>query len=181
MKIVAGLGNPDEKYNKTRHNAGFIIIDKIADSLDLHWTKSKKFNAEVCRHEDTIFIKPMTYMNNSGRAIEAIMSYYGLLPKKMGLFKKNNSELDNLIVVHDDLDIELGKYKKSIGSRSAGHNGVESIIKHLKTKNFERIRVGIKTSLLDKVPGVKFVLQRFNKEEIEVINNISKEIENELL
>ena len=93
-------------------------------------------------------------MNNSGQAIQAILSYYKLLPKKLGLIKQKDSNLsDILTIIHDDIDIELGNHKTSVNSRSAGHNGVQSIINHLKTKNFKRIRIGVRTELLNNNSG----------------------------
>ena len=116
-------------------------------------------------------------MNNSGESVQAVMSYYKLLPKTLGIINKKNCDLsDILTVVHDDLDIKLGEYKTSVDSRSAGHKGVESIINHLKTKNFKRIRVGVKTQMLDNIPAEKFVLQKFNEEEMEKINSILEEV-----
>lgn len=177
MKIIIGLGNPGEKYNKTRHNVGFIAVDAITSNLGLAWQKNKKFNTEIAKNNDVILAKPLTYMNNSGQAVQAILSYYKLLPKKFGILKEKDSNLSEILtIIHDDVDIELGKSKLSINSRSGGHNGVQSIINHLKTKNFKRIRIGVKTELTEKMPTDKFVLQNFNKEEIKTINNIIQEI-----
>lgn len=179
MKIIVGLGNPGEKYNKTRHNVGFMLIDFIAQEHNLTWHEDKKFNAHTAKYDDTILIKPMTYMNNSGQAVQAILSYYKLLPKKLGILKTKNSDLSEILtVIHDDLDIDFGKYKISINSRSAGHNGVQSIIDHLKTKNFKRIRIGIKDNKPDQMPTVKFVLGRFSKEDLEKIIDLQKNIAN---
>lgn len=181
MKIIVGLGNPGEQYKKTRHNAGLLILDDLIDELGLEWKSNRKFQAQICSKGDIFFVKPETYMNNSGQSVEAIMAYYKLLPKKLVLLKEKNSDLSNILtIIHDDKDIELGKYKISIDSRSAGHNGVESIIKHLKTKNFRRIRIGIKTDLLHHVEAKKFVLQRFDKNEMEIIKNISSNIIKEI-
>lgn len=161
MNIIIGLGNPGKKYENTRHNVGFMTVDALAKKYNAAWKFNKKFNAEICEAENAILVKPQTFMNNSGQAAQAIMSFY---------------ELNALTVIHDDLDIELGKYKISTNSRSAGHNGVQSIINHLKTKNFKRIRIGIKTELLKNIPSEKFVLQRFGKEEMEIIKKLIPEI-----
>jgi len=177
MKIIAGLGNPGEKYNNTRHNLGFSILDNIVQGKNLNWTLNKKFFSLMAKNGDTIYLKPQTFMNNSGRAIETILSYYKLLPKKFNLIKKKDTNLEDILtIIHDDLDIEIGKYKISENSRSGGNNGVQSIISHLKTKNFKRIRVGIKNKLKEKIPAEKFVLMKFNKEEQKIINNIIEEI-----
>jgi PTH1 family peptidyl-tRNA hydrolase len=182
-KIVVGLGNPGDQYKKTRHNAGFMALDAIITQLGLTWEINKKFQAEICKNEQYIFIKPLTYMNNSGQAVRAILSYYKLLPQKFLIFKERHADLsDKLIVIHDELDIELGKYKKSTNSRAAGHNGVQSIINHLHTQNFTRLRLGIKTKDLEKIPVLKFVLQKFSENELttvkQTINKLinSKEI-----
>lgn len=176
MKIIVGLGNPGEKYQKTRHNVGFMALDFWVEKYNLSWQVNKKFNAEICKDGDTILIKPLTYMNNSGQAVQAVMSYYNLLPKKLGLVRKKDEDLSNILtVIHDDLDIDFGSTKESTNSRSAGHNGVQSIINHIKTKNFKRIRIGIRNEILEHAPTAKFVLQRFNREEME---KIQKEFEN---
>jgi len=171
MKIIVGLGNPGEKYNNTRHNIGFNVLDFLVEKNNLKWQENKKFNVFLARNQDTFFVKPMTFMNNSGKAVQAVMLYYNLLEKSFGMIKKGIDLSDNLTVIHDDLDIEFGKIKTSINSSSAGHNGVQSIIDYLKTKNFKRIRVGIKKEN-NQIPIEKFVLQRFNKEEMEVVNNL---------
>lgn len=202
MKIIIGLGNPGDKYNITRHNAGFMAVDAIAEKLGLEWVANKKFKAEIAtsppspllirrgvaepgRGEGLLLVKPQTFMNNSGETVRTVLSYYKLLPRfsfpsllrrGLGGGKKDSDLSQTLTVIHDDLDIELGKYKISVDSRSAGHNGVESIINHLKTKNFTRLRIGIKTTLGEKVPGEKFVLQKFSQEELKIINQVIAEI-----
>ncbi len=190
MKIIVGLGNPGEKYEKTRHNTGFMAVDALARQLDLIWQKNKKFNAEIAIQKSLTDIGageinapliPLTYMNNSGQAVRSALSYYKLLPKKLGLIKQKDSDLSEILtVIHDDIDIELGKYKISADSRSGGHNGVQSIINNLKTKNFQRVRIGVKTEVLNKIPADKFVLQNFKEEELNIINNLISEIINEL-
>lgn len=171
MNIIVGLGNPGEKYKNTRHNVGFVAVEKLAGNLN--WQFNKKFNAEVAKDINTIYAKPMTFMNNSGQAVQTIMSYYGLLPKKLCVIRKKDADLSGtLTIIHDDLDIKIGKIKESSGSGSAGHNGVKSIINHLKTKNFRRIRIGIKSDMLNNIPANKFVLQRFDKDEDKVIQNL---------
>ncbi len=165
-----------------------MVVDTLANQRDLIWQMNKKFNAKVAEIKEakplvrgfasnSILVKPQTFMNNSGQAVQAILSYYKLLPKKLGIIQKKDSDLSNMLtVIHDDLDIELGKYKISLDSRSAGHKGVESIINHLKTKNFKRVRIGIKTEMADKMPAEKFVLQKFNEEEMKIINDLIPEI-----
>lgn len=175
MKIVVGLGNPGEQYEKNRHNVGFIALDLLLGPVK--WQSNKKFQALTYEIGDTIYIKPQTYMNKSGEAVRAVMSYYGLLPKKLMVFSKKDSDLtDILTVIQDDIDIEIGKWKISNDSRSGGHNGIQSIINHLHTKNFKRLKIGVKNELLrTRIPAEKFVLQNFNHEEKEVIDKILKE------
>ena len=185
MKIIVGLGNPGEKYEKTRHNAGFIAVDFLIKKQNLIWQKNKKFNVEMCKNNDTIFIKPQTFMNNSGQATRLILEYYKLLNKKFGILPIKNLDLSEILtVIHDDIDIEFGKIKIATNSGSAGHRGVQSIIDYIKTKNFKRIRVGIRRSPLQrdcneveknfKIPTEKFVLQNFKDDEIEKIENLIK-------
>lgn len=176
MKVIIGLGNPGEKYQKTRHNIGFMFLDFLAGE-NAGWKFNKKFNALILEKKDLTLIKPMNFMNNSGITVRSFFDYYKLLPKKLGFFVNKNSDLsDILIVAHDDLDINFGNYKLSVGAGSAGHNGVISIINHLKTKNFTRIRFGINNEFKKNIPGEKFVLQDFSKEESDKLLNIFKEI-----
>lgn len=181
MQIIVGLGNPGEQYENTRHNLGFMAIDALAKKLNLSWENGKKFKAEIAKNDSVILVKPQDFMNNSGQAVAAVLSYYKLLPKKLGLIKIADANLSEILtVIHDDLDIELGKFKISIDSRSAGHRGVESIINHLKTKNFKRTRVGIKTPALENIPADKFVLQKLNDEERKIIDNLIIKITEEI-
>jgi len=174
MKIIVGLGNPEEKYSKTRHNAGFIILDKIIENFsNQEWVENKKFQALYIKENDFIFIKPLTYMNNSGQSVQSLMSYYKLLPKKFGLLKEKNSNLSNLLlVIHDDIDVDFNKIKKTDNSGSAGHNGIKSIINHLGTKNFSRLRIGIRQKEISKkFPIDKYVLGRFKEDEINTLTS----------
>ncbi|MDD4271597.1 MAG: aminoacyl-tRNA hydrolase [Patescibacteria group bacterium] len=181
MNIVVGLGNPGKQYEITRHNAGFMAINALAKELGLAWSANKKFKAEIAEGQGLILIKPQTFMNNSGQAAAAVLSYYKLLPKKLGILKTADADLSNILtVIHDDLDIELGKYKISLDSRSAGHNGVQSIIDYLKTKNFKRIRLGIRTPALEKIPADKYVLGKFNATELKIIQGQISQIKKEL-
>jgi PTH1 family peptidyl-tRNA hydrolase len=176
-KIIVGLGNPGKEYENTRHNYGFLLIDRLAEDAGAEWKENKKFKALVAEAGDRTFLKPLTFMNNSGQSVGAILSYYKLLPKSLGLFKNKGADLSQtLIVAHDDLDIELGKWKISIDSRSAGHRGVQSIIDHLKTKNFTRVRLGIASDLKKVMPIEKFVLARFGAEERGSVEKVIKEI-----
>ncbi|NQU83108.1 MAG: aminoacyl-tRNA hydrolase [Parcubacteria group bacterium] len=158
MKLIVGLGNPGKKYEKTRHNVGFLVLDAMTSGFKFE----KKFNAEVVEtgagKNKIIFAKPQTFMNNSGETVLALKKYYKI-------------KLEDIIVVHDELDLEFGKIRASIGSRSAGHNGAQSIIDFLDTKNFTRVRVGI-GPCPEKIPAEKFVLQKFGKKEEKGLEDI---------
>ena len=167
MKLIIGLGNPGEEYKKTRHNAGFLAVDEIVLSSKYQVLSTRlKFNAEILNgiidNEKIILVKPMTFMNNSGQAVKAILDYYKIKP-------------ENIIVIHDDLDISLGEYKISKNKNSGGHKGVQSIIDHLGTKDFMRIRIGIMTEN-KKTPTEKFVLERFKEEEMEIVEGVIEEV-----
>lgn len=177
MKIIAGLGNPGKKYEKTRHNAGFITLESLADKEGLKWKEHKKVDSWTCEFEDKILAKPRTFMNNSGIAIRSLLSYYKLLPRKLKLLSSRDADLtDVLTVIHDDIDLPLGKYRISQNSGSGGHKGVQSIIDHIKTKRFTRIRVGINTSQKGEIPTPAFVLQKFKGQEEETMNKVATEI-----
>ncbi len=176
MKIIVGLGNPGEQYKTTRHNAGWMVLDAIIG--DVKWSESKKFNALIHEDGEFLFVKPLTFMNESGISVRKILDYYSLLPKNFGLLKKKDADLkDVLTVIHDDLDIDFGSYKVATDSGSAGHRGVQSIINHLKTKKFTRLRLGIKNELLrTHIPPDKFVLDKFSREEKEKLKELSAKI-----
>jgi PTH1 family peptidyl-tRNA hydrolase len=143
MLLIVGLGNPGGKYGETRHNIGFRVID----------------NLDFLNGEGVLLMKPKTFMNLSGKAVGS-------------LFKKNKIKSSNLWIIHDDIDLPLGKIKISKGRGSAGHKGVESIIKELKTKDFVRFRIGIRPKTGKPKNPEKFVLQNFNKEEEKIIKEI---------
>ncbi len=174
MKLIACLGNPGDKYIKSRHNAGWIFIDNHLG--DVTWEHNKKFNALVYRNSDLIYLKPLTFMNNSGLAVRRALDYYKLMPKKFGLITKQKQDLSSiLLVIHDDLDLNFNQEKLSLNSGSAGHRGVESVINHLKTKNFSRLRLGIKNdSLRQQIPPQNFVLQNFSEQELTALEAKAK-------
>lgn len=155
MKIVVGLGNPGTEYEKTRHNAGRIIVSLIADKVETPKIK---------------FITPDTFMNNSGKAVAS--------------FVKSKKDLASLIVIYDDIDLPLGRIKISFNRSSGGHNGVESIIKHVKSQEFLRIRIGVSPETpggkLRKPSGEKavlnFLLGEFKKSELDELKKLSKKV-----
>lgn len=176
MKLLLGLGNPEKKYENTRHNAGFIMIDRIKEAYRFPDFKlESKFHAELSvgnahvRSENKIILaKPQTFMNRSGEAVKAIFDFYKLAP-------------ENLVVIHDDIDLELGKYKITDDSGSAGHNGVQDIIDKIGTQKFTRIRIGVANAdLRSKIDPSDFVLQKFSREELKEIEKISENITDEV-
>jgi len=172
MKLIVGLGNPGKKYDKTRHNIGFVIIDEITKKLQATNCKlEKKFKSEISEgnsnREKVIFVKPQTFMNNSGEAVQSLINFYKLDPEK------------DLVVIHDDKDIPLGNIKIQKDKNSAGHNGVQSIIDHLKTKNFTRVRIGVAPEDPRKIGNTAdFVLKKFGFFEKKKVNTaIEKAVE----
>jgi len=164
MKLIVGLGNPVKKYQKTRHNAGFVVVDRIINNKQLIATKNKKMVSEIASGEfgnaKVILAKPQTYMNESGRAVRAMMDYYKIEPR-------------NLIVIHDDKDLPLGEIRVQSGRGSAGHNGVQSIIDHLGAKDFTRVRVGIAPNNASEINDTSdFVLGKFSRDEQMELNNV---------
>ena len=159
MILIIGLGNPGNKYQKTRHNIGSRMIDELRSSLALRSTRAigelKSLNLE-----NVILVKPTTFMNESGKAVKNLLRTYRL-------------RSDNLIVIHDDIDLPLGKIRIVKNRGAAGHKGVESIIKELRTKNFIRFRIGVYPKTGKPRSPEEFVLQNFNKEE-RVIKEITK-------
>ena len=167
MRLIIGLGNPDEEYKKTRHNAGFLAVDALVLILQAtNYKLQANFNTEVSNgiidNEKIILAKPQTFMNNSGQAVKAIIDYYKIKP-------------EDIVVIHDDLDIQLGEYKISKNKNSGGHKGVQSIIDYLGTKDFTRIRIGIMTEN-KKTPTEKFVLERFSGDEMGIVEGVIEEI-----
>ncbi|KKW41553.1 MAG: Peptidyl-tRNA hydrolase [Candidatus Magasanikbacteria bacterium GW2011_GWA2_56_11] len=159
MKLVVGLGNPGKKYAKTRHNAGFMALDSVRDKLAVQtelspWELSSKFNAQISAgtldQKKILLVKPMTYMNASGESVQLVAHFYGLTPA-------------DIVVVHDDKDLPLGTVRVQKDRSHAGHNGVRSVIEHLGTKDFLRVRIGIASQgHLSAADTAKFVLNKFS-------------------
>jgi peptidyl-tRNA hydrolase, PTH1 family len=170
MKLIVGLGNPGEKYEQTRHNIGWQVIDSFLDQEE-NFKKNKKalcfYLKKQIANQESILVKPLTFMNNSGQSVAAWQKTLNLNP-------------EDIIVIHDDGDINLTKIRISQNRSAGGHKGVESIINHLGTKNFIRLRVGIKPEREIKVPLEKFVLKKFSQEEkkqlLKIIENSKQAI-----
>lgn len=169
MLLIIGLGNPGKEYIYTRHNAGFMMVEKLRERWNFPvFEYGKKFEASFSkgkfRSKDIILVKPETFMNLSGQAVRNLMDFYKL-------------ESGDILVIHDEIDLALGSYKIAENSGSAGHNGVEDIISKIGTNNFRRIRIGVANEdLRTKIDPVDFVLQKFSDEEIKVINELSESI-----
>ncbi len=176
MKLIVSLGNPGAKYKTTRHNAGFMALDYILNDGDGFMTAkpSHEFKSEMFtwqRGTDrVIFLKPQTFMNDSGQALKVICNFY-----KMDLAQ-------DLLVVHDDVDLPLGTIRATESASAAGHKGVQSIIDNLSTQKFQRIRIGIETRADKTIPPTDdYVLQNFTEEEIrklqaDVLPKVKEEI-----
>jgi PTH1 family peptidyl-tRNA hydrolase len=169
MISIIGLGNPGKKFKRTRHNLGFMIVESLKSKIKSFsdWKNIRKFQSKISKGKISgkkiILAKPQTFMNNSGKAVRLLIKNYKL-------------KIENLIVIHDDLDLPLGKIKISVGRGSAGHKGVQSIINELGTKNFIRFRLGIKPKQTGRpVYGTEnFVLQKFKKEEKKILKKVIK-------
>jgi PTH1 family peptidyl-tRNA hydrolase len=133
IKLFAGLGNPGDKYQKTRHNCGFWWVDFIVKNHRLSMKNSEKFCGDITKYNydgNCFFLKPSTFMNDSGKSLAAVANFYKIRPEE-------------ILVIHDELDIEPGRIKLKLGGSDGGHNGLKSISESIKSKNFWRIRIGI--------------------------------------
>ena len=165
IKLVVGLGNPGEKYKNTYHNAGAIFVDHLLESMNASaaertaWKNAKSFM--YAKTTSVVLAKPTVYMNDSGRSIRELLRYFGIGPEEM-------------LIAHDDSDLELGSYKISYGRGSAGHNGRESIMKTLKNSEFSRLRLGTRNRT---GKAGDFVLENIKSEELASLMNLFDEIE----
>lgn len=156
MKLIAGLGNPDDKYKFTRHNAGFMALDYLSYKWGFDFKFESKFNAQVAKTnhdgESIVLIKPMTYMNLSGNAIQPVMNFYKIAP-------------EDILIVYDDIDMPLCGMRFRAKGSAGGHNGIKSIINVLGGNNtFDRLKIGIGPQ--PPIPAEAFVLQNFTQEQL---------------
>ncbi len=160
MKLITGLGNIGEKYCFTRHNTGFMVVDKLALDKNLSFKEEKKLKCYITKYkfndEDIIIAKPTTFMNLSGEAVSAICNFYKI-------------SLEDILIIYDDIAIDLGRLRFRKNGSDGGHNGIKSIIKHLGTDNFARLKIGIGPQ--PPIPSENFVLQNFQKEELEILKS----------
>ena len=156
MKLIVGLGNPGKEYEKTRHNTGFMILDQFAKDMGMKF--STKMNGMYAKGkidgESFILLKPLSYMNLSGIVVKQYVDYYKVKPS-------------DILVIHDDLDLELGKVRIRSKGSSGGHNGIKNIIVHLNSEEFKRIRVGIGKD--ENISTIDYVLGKFNDEALKVL------------
>lgn len=161
MKLIFGLGNPGGEYANTRHNIGFIMLDDYIG--ENKW--SKKFNGlyieKNINGEKYIFVKPLSYMNLSGGVVSSFVKYYKVTNK-------------DIIVIHDDLDLPVGKIRIKVNSSAGGHNGIKDIIKSLNTQEFCRIKVGISNN--KDIDTKDYVLGKFSKADMDTIKNVEREV-----
>ena len=180
MKLIVGLGNLGKKYEGTRHNAGFVLLDKLICHKDLApvgecivFKKEPKFKSEIAeasyKGEKLFLIKPQTYMNLSGEAVAKIASFY-------------KADLSDLIVVSDDIDLPIGTARIRTGGSSGGHRGMQNIIE-ITGDQFCRVRIGIRSKIgnsseviTNKIDATNFVLSKFSKREINILNNMIDEV-----
>lgn len=154
MKLIVGLGNPGKEYENTRHNIGFMTLNNFLNNVN--WKKEKLAETYKTRinNEDVLFIKPNTFMNLSGEAVSYYVNYYKI-------------ELNNILVIQDDMDLELGTIRLKTASGSGGHNGIKNIIEHLNSNNFLRLKIGISKPKYD---IIDYVLSKFSQDELKIIN-----------
>lgn len=161
MKLIAGLGNIGTKYTFTRHNAGFMLADSIALNNNISFKENSRLKCFMTNlrynQEDYIIMKPTTFMNLSGESVRAVVDYYKI-------------QLEDLIVVYDDISLPLGKIRFRANGSDGGHNGIKSIIQHLGTQDFARLKIGIGPQ--PNLPSEVFVLQNFSKEELETLKSV---------
>ncbi len=162
MKLIIGLGNPGDKYRQTWHNLGWLALDEIRQSREFPAFKSdKKLQAEISEgkigREKIILAKPRTFMNNSGQAVSALVKYYKI-------------KMEDIVVIHDDVDLPLEKIRVVKNSSSGGHNGIKSIIDYLDTKDFVRIKIGCRTDKTDIIGTVDYVLKKIEKKDAPAAN-----------
>jgi peptidyl-tRNA hydrolase, PTH1 family len=150
IRLIAGLGNPGAEYAATRHNIGFLVVDRIAAQFGSTWERSTKWGGLIAKHKDIILIKPMTYMNRSGEPLHAVAQFHKIGPRE-------------ILVVLDDFALPLGRLRLRSRGSSGGHNGLESILMQFGTDEIPRLRIGIGAAPSE--GSVDYVLSRFFEEE----------------
>ncbi|NJK49519.1 aminoacyl-tRNA hydrolase [Candidatus Gracilibacteria bacterium] len=162
-ELIVGLGNPEAKYDKTRHNIGFEVVDLLARTWQFSWSPNGRFHglfAEgiVGSGNKVRLLKPLTYMNRSGQAVRAVTDWYKLSP-------------ESVLIIYDDMDLSLGKLRMRLSGSAGGHNGMKSIISHLGTEKFSRLRLGIGKSD-GKTETISHVLGKFAPDEAAIVSDV---------
>ncbi|MFW6359083.1 MAG: aminoacyl-tRNA hydrolase [Chroococcales cyanobacterium] len=162
-QLIVGLGNPGQKYEKTRHNIGFEAVDTLANDYGLSWQENRRFHGVFAQGtsptgDKLILLKPLTYMNKSGQAIRAIADWYKLPPQ-------------SILVIYDEMDLPVGRIRLRLSGSAGGHNGIKSAIAHLGTQDFPRVRIGIGKATPEK-DSVSHVLGRFSPDEKPIISEV---------
>ena len=162
-QLIVGLGNPEPKYDKTRHNIGFDAVDALARTWQISWSENRRFQGlfgegRGPRGDKVLLLKPLTYMNRSGQAIRAVTDWYKLSP-------------ESVLIVYDDMDLAVGRLRLRLSGSAGGHNGMKSAIAHLGTQNFPRLRIGIGKSSIDK-DTVSHVLGKFSPQETQIMSEV---------
>ncbi len=166
--LLVGLGNPGAKYDLTRHNVGFLCIDEfVAKTEEMgDWVDNKKLKCHLSRGEinglSVLAVKPMTFMNDSGQGVQAVANFYKIHP-------------DQVVAVHDELDIDFGQIRTRVGGSDAGHNGVKSVTQQI-GEGYGRIRIGIGPKQPAQINSEDFVLQKFSKDQQAELPNLTKEV-----
>ena len=157
MKLIFGLGNPGIEYDETRHNVGYMFLDYVTENEK--FIVNKKMNSMECKmiinNEKIIYIKPMSFMNNSGEVVKEYVSFYKL-------------SLDDILIIQDDMDMPVGKYKLLFNHGDGGHNGIKNIILNVESREFLRLKIGISKANIDKKD---YVLGKFGSDELKIIYN----------
>ncbi len=160
MKLIVGLGNPGKDYEKTKHNVGFMCIDRILDKLNVSLDKNK-FNGDyyqgIINNQKVIILKPQTFMNLSGECVYQFMDYFKI-------------DIEDILVIYDDLDLAIGQYKIKLQGSSNGQKGIDNIMKHLHTQNIARIKIGIDRD--EYYSTRNYVLSTFNEEQQVLLNSV---------
>jgi peptidyl-tRNA hydrolase, PTH1 family len=165
-QLIVGLGNPEPKYEQTRHNIGFAAIDALCRACKISASENKKFQGEygegILGGDKIRLLKPLTYMNRSGQSIQSVVNWYKLQP-------------ECVLIIYDDMDLPLGKTRLRLSGSAGGHNGMKSAIAHLGTDNFPRLRIGIgrpKNEQVDDTGTISHVLGKFNATENQLMTDV---------
>lgn len=165
MKLIVGLGNPEKKYENTRHNVGFAFVDFYLKYKDINEKWHKNFNGlyiqTIIDGEKVIFLKPQTYMNLSGISVRKVMDYFNILE-------------DDLLVISDDLDLKVGNFKIKPNGSSGGHNGLKNISENLSSDNYKRLKIGISKDT--NIDTKDYVISSFSREDSEVIESLFEQL-----